>query len=171
MKKFAMFFIVALCVLTLMSGCSKAPETSAPPTATSKVDTIQFSDNQLYAVAWVGYDDLTNLPYYLDSYVGAGNVPTHYFSEGDYYLVIPKYADMCLKLYKNDIATNTSALVFEEWGCKPFLVQCNFSDIFPDVTVSLTYENETVTFSPFLSLKDGSLEIGEKGLDLTKEDT
>lgn len=168
MKRIVVFLGVIIYTLTLMSGCGKVPENLDVPTATSKVDNIQFSDEQLYAVAWVGYDDLTDLSYYLDNYVDSGNVPTHYFSKGDYYLVIPKYSDMSLKLYKNDITTNTPTLVFQEYDCKPFLIQCNISDIFSDATISFTYQNETVEFSPFLSLKDGSLDIGEKGLNLTK---
>ena len=47
-------------------------------------------------------------------------------------------------------------------------MQCNVSDIFADVTVRLEYNGETAEFSPFISLKDGTLMIGERGLDLTE---
>ena len=42
------------------------------------------------------------------------------------------------------------------------------SDIFADAVIRLTYQDESVEFSPFLSLKDGSVDIGARGLDLTK---
>ena len=182
MKK-AVRSAAALGLLMLLSGCRQAPgasfgtpepglETSEPgletPAAGSKTEAIPFAGDQLYAVAWVGYDDLTELPSYLDRYVGGGHVPTHYFSDGEYYLVIPRYSDMDLKLYKNDIEAETPALVFEESECGPFLIQCNISDIFSDVTVSFTRGEDTAEFSPYISLKDGSVEVGERGLRLIK---
>ena len=81
---------------------------------------------------------------------------------------IPRYADMSLALYKNDIQTGQPALVYEDPACEPFLIQCNISDIFSDVTVELTYQGETVSFSPYISLKDGSVQVGERGLDLSR---
>ena len=36
------------------------------------------------------------------------------------------------------------------------------------MTVELTYQGETVSFSPYISLKDGSVQVGERGLDLTR---
>ena len=49
-------------------------------------------------------------------------------------------------------------------------IQKDISDIFSDVTVELSYGGETVSFSPYISLKDGSVQVGERGLDLTKTD-
>ena len=49
------------------------------------------------------------------------------------------------------------------------ILQCNASDIFADATIRLTYEGETAEFSPFISLKDGSVDLGTQGLDLTKD--
>lgn len=153
----------------LLAGCRQVPVPSRKtPPATSKAETISFADDQLYAVAWVGYDDLTELPFYLDSYVDSDHVPTHYFSGGEYYLIIPRYSDMDLKLYKNDIAVEAPTLVYEESDCRPFLIQCNVSDIFPDATISFTRGEDTAEFSPYISLKDGSIEVGERGLNLTK---
>jgi hypothetical protein len=39
------------------------------------------------------------------------------------------------------------------------------------VTVSITSGGETVDFSPFISLKDGSVQVGERGLDITRIST
>ena len=165
MKK-TIFLLILLCALTL-SSCAQ-PSAPAETPETSKQDNIQFAQDQLYAVAWVGYGEATDLSFYLEQYIDTDEVPTHYISGGDYYLVIPRYEDMKLELYKNDMTTNTSSLVFEESNCGPFLVQCNVSDIFSDATVALIYNEARVEFSPAISLMDGSFVIGEYGLNITK---
>ena len=74
---------------------------------------------------------------------------------------------MSLSLYVNDFDTSFSTLRFRDQDCEPFVIQCNVSDIFADVTMRLEYNGETAEFSPFISLKDGALMIGKRGLDLT----
>ena len=73
-----------------------------------------------------------------------------------------------MKLYRNDINGAAPALLFEAENGVPFVVQCNISDIFSDLTVELSYSGETMSFSPYLSLKDGSVQVGERGLNLTE---
>lgn len=169
MKKTTIYFAAAMGAFLLLSGCA-AIRSEDPGAASSdaREEPIAFSETQLYAVAGVGYDDLTELPFYLERYLDGESVPIHYLSGGEYYLIIPRYEDMDLKLYKNDMVTERSDLVFEEKSCKPFLIQCNISDIFADATISLTYREETVEFTPYVSLQDGSYLIGDRGLDITK---
>ena len=142
--------------------------TSPYTSPTVKHDAIPFRSGQLYAVAYLGYQTPEDLDYYADRYLDSDDLPIHYFSDGDYYLVIPRYEGMSLSLYVNDIETSLSTLRFADPNCGPFILQCNVSDIFADVTLRLEYKAETVEFSPFISLKDGELMIGERGLDLTK---
>lgn len=146
------------------SGSSSQP--SQPKT--SKRDQIPFTEGQSYAVAHLGYLEMEDLDYYVQRYLDSSDVPIHYLSSGDYYLIIPRYEGMELSLYTNDFNTSDSTLFYQETDCQPFIIQCNVSDIFPDATIELTYQGKTVSFSPFISLKDGSLDIGEHGLDLTK---
>ena len=73
---------------------------------------------------------------------------------------------MSLSLYRNDMESGRATLLYEDPDCGPFLLQCNVSDIFPDATIRLTYEGVSVEFSPFVSLKDGAVDIGSCGLDL-----
>ena len=113
--------------------------------------------------------EIEDLEFYAERYLDSDELPVHYFSDGDYYLVIPRYTEMKLSLYRNDIVTSSSALVYEEPDCRPFILQCNVSDIFPDAAIQLTYAGETVEFSPFISLKDGSVDVGERGLLLTDQ--
>lgn len=162
------------------SGSSSAPDASGNPSdssssnsqssqpKTSKRDQIPFTEGQSYAVAHLGYLEIEDLDYYVQRYLDSSEVPIHYLSSGDYYLIIPRYEGMELSLYANDFNTSESSLFYQEADCQPFIIQCNVSDIFPDATIELTYQGKTVSFSPFISLKDGSLDIGEHGLDLTK---
>lgn len=166
-----------------VSGSSSAPDpaasgstsdaadpgsASSSQTQTSKRDQIPFTDGQSYAVAHLGYLEIEDLDYYVQRYLDSDDIPIHYLSSGDYYLIIPRYEGMELSLYVNDFNTSESTLFYHETDCQPFILQCNVSDIFPDATIELTYQGEKVSFSPFISLKDGSLDIGEHGLDLTK---
>ena len=162
--------IAALLFCTLLAGCASSPSGSAPiPPRASKRDNIPFAEDQFYAVAHLGYQEIENLEFYAEQYLDSNELPVHYFSDGDYYLVIPRYTEMKLSLYRNDIVTSSSALVYEEPDCRPFILQCNVSDIFPDAAIQLTYAGETVEFSPFISLKDGSVDVGERGLLLTDQ--
>ena len=170
---------VLLFAVLLLGGCGQRngiPESSTLENSTaessaasvSKRDSIPFEEGQLYAAAYLGYQTVEGLDYYADNYLDSDALPTHYISGGDYYLVIPRYEGMTLSLYENDIETSLSTLRFYDPDCGPFLIQCNASDIFTDVTVRLEYGAETAEFSPFISLKDGTLSLGEGGLDLTK---
>lgn len=75
---------------------------------------------------------------------------------------------MEVRLYRNDIETMGTTLIYEEMACRPFILQCNISDIFTDATICLTRETETVEFSPYISLEDGSVQVGDRGVDITK---
>lgn len=143
--------------------------TEIPKTITSKRANIPFEDNQLYAVAYLGYITIEEMDYYLENYLDEENVPQYYFSGDEYYLVVPRYEDMEVRLYRNDLVTMGKTLEQECEAGEPFIIQCNVSDIFPDVTVELTYQGETVEFSPYISLKDGSVQVGDRGLNITKD--
>lgn len=135
-----------------------------------KLDNIPFSEHHSYAVAHLGYLEPTDLDFYAEKYLDSDKLPTYYISSGDYYLVIPRYSGMALSLYQNDVETSASALLLQDPDCRPFILQCNASDIFADATVCLTYNGKSVEFSPFISLKDGSIDVGANGLDITKRE-
>jgi len=188
MKK-SLFAVLLLSVI-LFVACNKTEEPAEPtptpieeptetptpvPTATptptevqSKRNNIPFAKDQLYAVAYLGYITIEDMDYYLENYLDEEEIPQYYFSGEEYYLIIPRYEDMEIRLYRNDLATMGKTLEQECEAGKPFIVQCNVSDIFPDVTVELIYNGETVEFSPYISLKDGSVQVGERGLNITR---
>lgn len=150
---------------------TKAPTvapTNAPET-NPDASLIPFKGDQLCAVASIGYTNTNDLPLYAKKYLNnKTDFPTYKISHGDYYLIIPRYKDMKVELYKNIMDSDKPTLVSEIDSSKPFIIACNVSDVFPDSTVSITYNGETIKFSPYMSLKDGSLEVGDRCLVLTK---
>ena len=174
MKQHVLTAVLALAVL-LLSACALAagePGSASPggsqscPVPGSGWENIPFSGDQCYAVAHLGYQEMDDLPLYAP-YLEEDSLPVHYFSPGDYYLVIPRYPGMALALYQNDINSDQPSLVYTDPDCRPFVIQCNASDIFEDATIRLSWEGEEIEFSPFISLKDGSIVVGPRGLDLT----
>lgn len=178
MKRTFFCLVLLLACVLLWSGCSDPqPDRASPPDNSSaeppasKRDNLPFTGEQLYAAAYLGYQEINDLDAYAEQYLDSGLIPTHYLSPGDFYLIIPRYSGMALSLYQNDFDTLEPVLRFEDPDCTPFIVQCNVSDIFPDAVIRLSYEGKTVEFSPFISLMDGSVEVGPDGLDITLETT
>ena len=167
MKRISLYFAALYACLALLSGCAGTSVPGDQPGP--EWHNISFADGQFYAVAHLGYQEMDSLDLYVKEYLDSDQIPVHYFSPGDFYLVIPRYAEMGLALYQNDLTTSDSVLVYEDPNCRPFILQCNVSDIFSDATIRLSYQGSTVEFSPFISLKDGSVEVGEAGLDITME--
>ena len=119
MKKIATL-TAALLFLFVLAGCSQPSNTNVPdvsdepnPSKASKMDDIPFADDQLYAVACLGYEEMGDLSAYTESYLDSENLPIHYISKGEYYLVIPRYADMTMRLYRNDMETTEGTLIYE----------------------------------------------------------
>ena len=173
MKKF--FMTSALALIIALSGCGEAEPKKTEQTENSETavkstrEDIPFEDGQLYAAALIGYQSLEDFPWYQDRYLDGDSTPLHHVSDGEYYLIIPRYPDMHLSLYKNNMETMIPEMFFEEDDAEPFIIQCNMSDIFADTEIRLEYEGEEAVFTPYVSLKDGAVEIGEKGLNLTKK--
>ena len=161
------YVFAALAVLCLaLAACTQAPP--AEEELPAPYENIDFQEGQWYAAAYLGWEEMEGLADYQAAYLQGESVPVHYVSPGEFYLIVPRYPDMAVKLYRNDINGAAPALLFAAENCVPFVVQCNISDIFSDLTVELSYGGETVSFSTYISLKDGSVEVGERGLELPK---
>jgi len=164
MKKTALW-IMALLGLLSLTGCGA----ETPPSSDGERG-IPFREGQLYAAAYLGYGEMEDLSHYTQAYLEGQEPPVYHLSEGEYYLIIPRYEDTELRLYRSDVETMGRELVCEDPDCRPFIVQCNVSDIFADAVISLTHGEETVEFSPYISLEDGSVQVGDRGLDITKQE-
>ena len=156
--------LAVLCIA--LTACTQAAPSEEEPAL--PYENITFQEGQLYAAASLGWEEMEGLSDYQTAYLKGESVPVHYISPGEFYLIIPRYPDMAVKLYQNDINGAAPVLLFEAENCVPFVVQCNISDIFSDLTVELSYGGEAVSFSPYISLKDGSVQVGERGLELKK---
>ena len=164
-QKRYLFAVLAVLCLALTACTQAAPSEEEPALP---YENITFQEGQLYAAAYLGWEEMEGLSDYQTAYLKGESVPVHYISLGEFYLIIPRYPDMAVKLYQNDINGAAPVLLFEAENCVPFVVQCNISDIFSDLTVELSYGGEAVSFSPYISLKDGSVQVGERGLELKK---
>lgn len=164
MKRYAARIMALLCLLAL-AGCGERPA-SGP--AADGAASIPFQEGQLYAAAYLGYQEIGDLAYYTETYLNSAEPPIYYISKGDYYLIVPRYEDMALRLYRRDMETMELETVCEDPRCRPFILQCNASDIFADAVVSLTHGEDAAEFSPYISLENGSVQVGERGADITR---
>ena len=180
MKQRTILSTLLFCAL-LLAGCgtaaqtpdatpTPAQETAATPTP-DPLSTLPYTDGQLYAAAYLGYQAPTDLDFFQQTYFGGRELPVHHISDGDFYLIIPRDPNATVRLYKNDMVTDSKTLFYEQTNGDAFVIGCNVSDIFPDVTVSITSGGETVDFSPYISLKDGSVQVGARGLNITRIST
>ena len=141
----------------LLTGC--AAETIKKPAST---------DGQLYAVAYAGFDEPEALDTWIETYLNGERPETVEISDGEYYLVIPRNPGTMLRVLKEDFDTGEKSVAYEDPDGKPIILHCNASDIFFDADVELTDAAGTVSFTPYISPRDGAIEIGEHGLLLTK---
>lgn len=123
-----------------------------------KKEEYDFDDNDLYAIKYLGYD------------IDIEDYSEHefYSFEGDeYYLIIPRYDDMYLEIYLLDAVDGSSELKHTSENAGSFIVKGNISDIYSNFEIKLfSSDDKSSTFSPFISLKDGSLTASDEGLIL-----
>lgn len=129
------------------------------------------------AVAYLGYGNT------MDAVVSSSSAATAYpfaakidpmqqvFTEGnEVYCIVPaQYTDTTITVTElgldetgNLIPTST---LYSGFG-NPILLQCNVSDIMPNVLVTIQQGNATYSFSPYQSLRDGSLAFQTEQPDL-----
>lgn len=79
------------------------------------------------------------------------------------YLVIPCCDDVCISVSEwlmteeNDyMGAKGDVLYHNDYGA-PVLIKCNVSDIMPSTIITIEHDEETLQWSPSISLKDGSM--------------
>ena len=95
MKQRTILSTLLLCAL-LLAGCgaaaqtpdatpTPAPEAAATPTPTpDPLSTLPYTDGQLYAAAYLGYQAPTDLDFFQQTYFGGRELPVHHISDGDF---------------------------------------------------------------------------------------
>ena len=60
-----------------------------------------------------------------------------HLSDGEYWLILPRYPGTALEVSQLDINTSEARLVYSDPDCEALILQCNISDIFPDAEIRL----------------------------------
>ena len=95
MKQRTILSTLLFCAL-LLAGCGTAAQTpdatptpaqeaAATPTPTpDPLSTLPYTDGQLYAAAYLGYQAPTDLDFFQQTYFGGRELPVHHISDGDF---------------------------------------------------------------------------------------
>ena len=111
------------------------------------------------------YSDLLKETGLTETYPYLAEIPAEYFAYTmrgtELWLVIP--ADPAAKVTVTNIdPAGGSALrdVYCSYSGAPFLLKCNYSDIGPDVQITVNDGSERPAFSPYISMADGTAQSG-----------
>lgn len=155
MKK--ILFAAAL-LLVLFTGC--VPAGPSAPTASetgwySRLSPVGEGDTEpLGAVVYLPISGADELP------DAVCDLPLCNLNGWEYYLIIPRYEGDTVMVQPLVMDEDSAALRAEGEALiydAPFVLCCNPSDIFSNVSVTLRHGEESVTFSPYVSLRDGSV--------------
>lgn len=176
MKLRKWWLVTVVGCLFLLCGCTLKPQTpqTEPLSSGEQTEPLPYGEpiiqmmgeDDLCAVAYAGYHATEELLPYIETYLDGVYPATCYCSDGEAWLVIPR-PGVSVQLYRNDFETHPEQssinreLIYEDPSGKPLIVRCNASDIFPDATLVLTFEGKTVELTPYISLRDGSIQIGQ----------
>lgn len=160
MKKFLL--IVMSLLLVLAVGCGSTEPEAPAVTETDWYTTLSPQGGEaepLGAVVYFPVMSAEELPSAVES------LPVLDFGGTEYYLIVPRYvgdtvtvAQLALDEQSGEIVKAGGDSQYEG----AFILCCNPSDIFPNAAVTLRHGEETVTFSPYISLMDGSAVTDER---------
>ncbi len=137
---------------------------------------IDWQGEELYAIVYAyNYENPEDYAEvakeYLSLYVEeVSTIPEYLYGGDDYYLLISRYPEEVLEIYDYVFATDDleKGEVLDILEDEPyFILQCNISDLFPNVLLEVEREGEIYSFSPYLSLKDGTIAENPYLKDLT----
>ena len=150
------------------SAGAAASAASAPPQEETETPGITWQPGDVCAVAALGYGQDTDA-LAADWAHKSGITPAaQVLAPGDEnYVVIPRDTGCTVQVLActMDAATgsvSTGAVLYSGGGAA-FVLRCNESDILQNVLVRVTANGETLEFSPYLSLADGSLVLPGTG--------
>ncbi len=161
-----------------VSTNEETPDTSIAVTPKEMPANIQWNAGDLYALVFLGYGQElpeTELEQALTAYAPddmVSDISCYDMSGDEFYLIIPKYKDTEINVYtydfvdptmENSVEMETKDLLFSPESAIPFVYRANISDIFSNGLIELTLPDTTTSFSPCISLKDGTALANEFG--------
>lgn len=179
---FVFTIFMTLLLVACLGDSSETPQTGAlaPPT-----DSFEWDDGVVAAIACLGYLNSNSLGVefenwssvydaYADTYSIFADVPisevkTLVLSGDEVYCLIPRYENtriivetLELNLENdNDNLMEVIDVVFDD-SAKSLVINCNVSDLFSNVQITIITDDKEISFSPSISLKDGSVVAGDK---------
>lgn len=156
--------VLMAATLLMLCGCAVRKQTVQPEEPTPLESLL--AENELCAVAYAGYDSADELQPYIEAYLDGVTPPTCYCSAGEAWLLIPR-PGTSVQIYRNDFETYPMRsspcyeLLYEDSSGNPLILRCNASDLFPDARIVLTCQGKTVELTPYISLRDGSIQVGD----------
>lgn len=120
-----------------------------------------FKDNRQYFV------DIIKNSGYADSFDFLLSVPDEYWIDtgagSEFYLIIPTDENAKVEIYNLELDEksadmNRGDILYSQDKGVPFLLKCNYSDLFPECEVVITDSNgDVLNWRPGLSLRDGTV--------------
>ena len=164
MKRIISIVLAAVMLLTLLAACGEKPPVEPAETELYGKVTLEGAvETALGAVVSLGYyentDDMkAELPEALK------DLPIVEMGGGETYAVIPRYDGETITVYAVEMDENANSSRAESGSeySGAILLMCNESDIFSNVSIEMKHGDDTVTFSPYISLMDGSIITDER---------
>lgn len=171
MKK---ILILLIATVLLFSSCSKRPDRAEFDNEKVKeLKQVITAEDLLCGVAYLGYMDgtfedvigyLQEQKYYSElSFLKDISLDRFASNDGgELYCVIPASSDVSItvrdvKLDSEDSSLMAGAKLISISDGSPILIKGNMSEIVPNLLIESVSDEETVIFSPFLSLENGKM--------------
>jgi len=177
MKKSVFVFAILIFFLGI-SGCSTPVRNDGEP------NSFQWEEGAIAAMVYFNYLNSDSLDgkfnnwvsvynAYADEYsifadVPTADVKTLILPGDEVYCLIPRYENARIVVktlnwpldFDSNNMMEVGDKVFDEIA-KAFIVCCNESDIYSNIQITIITDNNELTFSPFISLKDGEIIAGD----------
>ena len=124
---------------------------------------IDKNTDKLIAVAMIESESEVKEKYFDEEFMVYENV-------GDeLYFIVPIQKNVTMDIYS--VVMEEADIVKDKLIAttnKPFILKCNVSDIIPNIIIEIKQNNIVYEYSPYISLKDGSLYVNEYVLNIDK---
>ncbi len=151
---------------------SKEPEVSTDTENEDDADDIyvETDSNNLGALAFLGgglkeKELEQKKQQVIDAYlIGVKELPFYNYGGPEFFCIIPHYVGSEITVKRSELSEQGELVAKETLVTtdQPIIIQCNESDLYSNVMITIEYNDESTTFTPFISLKDGSVMPADK---------